>query len=71
MALRMCVYVCVMDVVVNGEGVEELCHALQSSMLLLNREDRFEPAVSSARWMSAAWVKMCSARCPWVSSTVH
>lgn len=32
---------------------------LPSTMLLLSRRDRSEPAVSGARWMSAAWVKTC------------
>ncbi len=51
-----CVCVCVCVCV-----VEELSRALwlRSTMLLLSRGDRSEPAVSRARWMSAAWVKMC------------
>lgn len=32
---------------------------LWSTMLLLSRGDRSEPAVSRSRWMSAVWVKMC------------
>lgn len=35
---------------------------LWSSMLLLSRGDRSEPAVSRTRWMLAAWVKMCFCR---------
>lgn len=40
---------------------EELSRALWlwSTVLLLSRGDRSAPAVSRARWMSAAWVKMC------------
>lgn len=30
-----------------------------STMMLLSRGERFEPAVSRSRWMSAVWVQMC------------
>lgn len=38
-------------------------------MLLLSRGDRSAPAVSRARWMSGAWVKMCSCLLSSVLST--
>lgn len=52
---------CIALVPASARALEETKSVLwlRSAMLLLSRGDRSQPEVREARWMSAAWVKMC------------